>query len=290
MKTHYLELFYYVAKHGGISNAVQNMPYGIQQPAISAQIIQLEDDLGVQLFQRRPFRLTAAGEELYAFVKPFFGGLEVMRLKLQGEATYRLRIGASQLVLGEHLPPVLSEVRKKFPRLKLLLRDAHAPELISLLERDELDVAITLMEGKPAAGLIGEELIKVPPVLLVPAAEKIRSAEELWKMDRIPHRLIALQPNEVMCREFQKCLARRKVDWVPTIEAASLALVERYVEEGYGFGLSVIGPGRKLGPKLRALELPDVPAMTIGVLWRGKPNLLMRTFLDELQRYVAKWK
>ena len=53
MNIHYLELFYYVARHGGISEAVRNMPYGIQQPAMSSQVIQLEESLGLTLFQRR---------------------------------------------------------------------------------------------------------------------------------------------------------------------------------------------------------------------------------------------
>jgi len=60
---HHLELFYYVAGHGGISEAVRHMPYGIQQPAVSDQVIQLEESLGVTLFpppgrshSRRPAR------------------------------------------------------------------------------------------------------------------------------------------------------------------------------------------------------------------------------------------
>ena len=72
MNIHHLELFYYVAMHEGIAGAVRNMPYGIQQPAVSAQVIQLENDLGITLFQRRPFGLTPAGEELFGFIKPFF--------------------------------------------------------------------------------------------------------------------------------------------------------------------------------------------------------------------------
>ena len=75
MNIHHLELFYYVAKYEGIAGAVRNMPYGIQQPAISAQVIQLENDLGMPLFQRRPFELTPAGIELFAFVRPFFENL-----------------------------------------------------------------------------------------------------------------------------------------------------------------------------------------------------------------------
>ena len=65
MNVHHLELFYYVALNGGVSAAARQMPYGIQQPAISAQILQLEDSLGVTLYQRRPFQLTREGQMLY---------------------------------------------------------------------------------------------------------------------------------------------------------------------------------------------------------------------------------
>ena len=45
MNIHHLELFYYVARYRGISRAVRNTPYGIQQPAVSSQILLLEQDL-----------------------------------------------------------------------------------------------------------------------------------------------------------------------------------------------------------------------------------------------------
>ena len=47
MNIHHLELFYFVAKFEGITAAVRKMPYGIQQPAVSGQILQLEEKLGV---------------------------------------------------------------------------------------------------------------------------------------------------------------------------------------------------------------------------------------------------
>ncbi len=43
MNVHHLELFYHVARYGGIMPAVRNIPYGIQQPAVSSQIAQLEE-------------------------------------------------------------------------------------------------------------------------------------------------------------------------------------------------------------------------------------------------------
>src|SRR5687767_4594770 len=100
MNIHHLELFYYVARFGGVSAAARRIPYGIQQPAISAQIIQLENNLGATLFTRRPFKLTKAGEELFRFIEPFFGGLDELGRRLRGGAEMSLRIGATENVQG----------------------------------------------------------------------------------------------------------------------------------------------------------------------------------------------
>ena len=115
MNIHHLELFYYVAKHDGIAGAVRNMPYGIQQPAVSAQVIQLENNLGVQLFQRRPFELLPAGMELFSFVQPFFENLDAVGETIRGGTVQTIRIGASGVVFREHLPEVLATAKNDFP-------------------------------------------------------------------------------------------------------------------------------------------------------------------------------
>src|SRR4030095_11812190 len=97
MNIHHLELFYYVARHGGISEAVRNMPYGIQQPAMSSQVIQLEEQLGVILFQRRAVPLPPAGQELFQFIRPFFDNLDQVEAKLRSGGKYEhLRVGAAE--------------------------------------------------------------------------------------------------------------------------------------------------------------------------------------------------
>src|SRR3954468_20879960 len=83
MNVHHLELFYYVAKHGGISAAVRHIPYGIQQPAVSSQIRALEENAGAVLFERSPFRLTPAGQMLFTHVSPFFENLGAVAVQLR---------------------------------------------------------------------------------------------------------------------------------------------------------------------------------------------------------------
>ena len=63
--------------------AVRNIPYGIQQPAVSGQVAQLEEYLGATLFHRRPFSLTPQGRELYDFIRPFFDNLNAVAEKLR---------------------------------------------------------------------------------------------------------------------------------------------------------------------------------------------------------------
>ena len=143
MNIHHLELFYYVARHGGITEAVRNIPYGIQQPAVSGQVAQLEEYLGVTLFQRRPFELTPAGKKLYDFIEPFFANLEAMAGELQGGKARQIRIGATTIVLRDHLPELCQKVRKRFPNLRISLREGYPVDFESLLLKGELDLAVT---------------------------------------------------------------------------------------------------------------------------------------------------
>ena len=279
MNVHHLELFYYVAKHGGIMPAVRNIPYGIQQPAVSAQVAQLEEFLGVTLFQRRPFALTPAGEKLYAFCAPFFANLGPIATELQGGQARHFRIGAATIVLRDHLPQLLQPLHKKFPGLKVSLREGFPAQLEELLAKGEIDLVITLIEHEPTAGFKSEIFMELPLALLVPKTSPLKSAAELWRRDKISDSLICLPATEVLTRNFQKRLAELGVEWFPAVEASSLDLVETYVANGLGLGVGVTVPQRALPANVRALPLKGFPPAQIGALWRGKNTPLLDSFL-----------
>ncbi len=290
MSPHQLELFYHVAKSKGVTRAVRQMPYGIQQPSISAQVNALERDLGVTLYERRPFKLTAAGEELFKFVEPFFGRMAEMREKLQGAA--QLRIGASPIVLRDYLSPVIASIRDQFPRISIILRALNQPELIAGIEQDELDVVISLLPDNLSPVVQFEMLMELPLTLLAPRKTKLRSADELWKKGRVEEPLIALGPNELICQCFQQTLTKLGVSWLPSIEMDSLELIESYVEAGYGLGLSVYRPESKgLSSKLRIIELAGFPRLRFGLLHRSNSNsneTIKRAFLEEVRKQAAR--
>jgi DNA-binding transcriptional LysR family regulator len=283
MNPHQLELFYYVAKCKGVSRAARQMPYGIQQPSVSAQVNALERDLGVILYERRPFKLTSAGEELFKFVEPFFGKFTEVREKLQGAA--HIRIGASPIILRDYLSPVIASVQRQFPRMSLILRAANQPELIAGLERDELDILISLVPDNLGPAIVAVDIMDLPLILLALRTSGSKSAGELWKNGSATAPLISLGPNELISQRFQQTLANLGVSWPPRIEMDSLDLIEKYVEDGYGVGLSVRLPHKKFSSKIRILELPDFPSVTLALLYRrGPESEICQAFLDEVKR------
>ena len=292
MNIHHLELFYYVAKFGGISEAVRNMPYGIQQPAMSGQVIQLEEYLGATLFQRRPFQLTAEGEQLYEFIRPFFDNLDTVADRLRG-GEGQIRIGASEVVLRDHLPGALRALEQRYKRLKVKLREGYQPELEGWIARNELDVAITILGDRLPPGTTGLRLFDLSLVLLVPTNSPIKSAEELWARDRIEESLISLPVNEPIYKHFQEGLSRLEVDWFTSIEVSTVELVQAYVAEGHGVGLSIALPpaaGRRATKEkaLRTIPLEGFRPVTFGVLYHQKSTPIVEAFLEIVRDAAAR--
>jgi DNA-binding transcriptional LysR family regulator len=283
---HHLELFYYVAKHGGIMEAVRKIPYGIQQPAVSAQILQLERTVGTKLFQRRPFALTGQGEKLFTFIKPFFGELPRIADELMGKTARFVRLGASGPVLRHHLPRALRTIREAMPGLTMHLVEGYETHLVQLLKKDEIDLAITSLHDSMPPGLGTAPIISLPLSLIVPKSSRIRTAEDLWKRDSIDEPLIALPADDGVARNFQNGLHKLGVDWPPGLVVSSLELVEIYVAEGFGFGMGVVVPELKPNSRVRQIPLRDFPELRIGSVWVGAASPLVQMLVPAFQRYA----
>lgn len=293
MNVHHLELFFYVAKFEGITAAVRKMPYGIQQPALSGQLLQLEKNLGLRLFHRRPFALTPEGEKLYDYVYPFFSKMGEMEESLKGREQRHLRVAASASVLRNHLPAVLEKMRDQEPDLRLSLKEIEPQQIGTALDNQEADVGITLLEGTITKGQRSMLLMKLPPVLLVPNTWKEKKLADLltpdeWEKGTVGTRdLIALPSSELLRRNFEKELTRQQIVWEPTMEVNSLDLIRDYTQRGFGVGLGLSIPGITTSG-LREVPLKGFPSLEVHAVTRGAPKPLVLRFLKIAQDYVKE--
>jgi len=289
MNVHHLELFFFVAKYEGITAAVRKMPYGIQQPAVSGQILQLEDSLGVKLFNRRPFSLTPAGEDLYDFIYPFFSKLKQVEQVLKGEESKHLRVAASAAVMRNHLPEVLAELQNSTSNLKLTLKEIEPSDVHSSITSQQVDIAVSVLQGHLTEGLNSDHLLSLDLALYVPKDWEISSFEDFLEENPegngyiIDKPLIGLPEHEAVSKIFDKTLAQKEIIWPVTIEVNSVEVIREYVRMGFGAGIGVRIPGTKLDPHLKCLSVPDVPPMIVAAIYQGKPKPIAQVFLEALK-------
>jgi DNA-binding transcriptional LysR family regulator len=287
MNIHHLELFYHVARCRGVSAAARQMTYGIQQPAISAQVLQLEDSLGKSLFHRRPFELTAEGQALFDFIQPFFNKLPALAEQLRGGADHRLRISCPEIVQRDYLPFLISAMRRSMPDFHFTLESGRIEEIKILLEKGKIDLGLATSVDPQGNPFRYHSLIDIPLALLVPETSSITHATQILDLDRIDLPLITLPRSEPAVITFQRELLARGIEWFPMLELASLDLVIRFVVEGHGAGLILNVPGTSLPPGVRLLALEGFPAVGFYALTPHKSSAMAELFIREAEKAIS---
>ena len=292
MNVHHLELFYYVAKYEGITSAVRKMPYGIQQPAVSGQLLQLEKSLGVKLFNRRPFSLTTAGDELYDHVYPFFSRLGDVEQRLKGEESKHLRIAASASVLRHHLPELLADMRDSMPELRLTLRNVEPSDVQEVLVRQQADLAVSVIHSRMSEGINAIELLSLPLALMVPKKHPAKKLEDLLEDNngvvtpKLP--LVGLPSYEEISQIFLKEVDRRRMHWPVAVEVDSLDAVKHFVSCDFGAGITVRIPGVDIPKGMKLIDLEGFPPLVIGILHQGGLKPIAKKFLTAAEQLAGK--
>jgi DNA-binding transcriptional LysR family regulator len=138
-----LRYFVAAAEELSFNRAAQRL--GIAQPPLSNQIKQLEEELGVRLFERtsRGVRMTEAGEALLEEARRIFVQLNqtvnLVRRVGHGEVVH-LTPGFVPSASNEVLPPILHTFRDRYPDVELCLREMRPDRVVQRLHDKQIDV------------------------------------------------------------------------------------------------------------------------------------------------------
>ena len=145
-----LTTFHEAAEALNFSKAAQQL--NITQPAVSAQIRNLEDDLGVKLFTRigKKIVLTEAGELLRSYTRRMFrlhdeAEAIINELRLVRRGT--LKVGTTHTYAGHIMPPLLSRFQADFPLVKVVLFEGSSLEMVKRVVSLEVEVAVVAYPG-----------------------------------------------------------------------------------------------------------------------------------------------
>jgi DNA-binding transcriptional LysR family regulator len=145
LNLHQLATFQAVAKHQSYVRAAKELHFS--QPAVSAQMRQLEETLGVKLFDQigRTTHLTQAGRELLVYCEKIFAvideAVETMEA-MRSPETGHLSVGADTTVGTYVIPSLLGKFRQSYPEVEITLDVLNRASLVDALVENRVDLAV----------------------------------------------------------------------------------------------------------------------------------------------------
>jgi LysR family hydrogen peroxide-inducible transcriptional activator len=247
----------------------------VSQPTLSAQIGKLEDYLGTQLFERQPRRvtLTDAGRLIVQRARQVTQGAEDIRELARASRdplSGTLRVGLIPTIAPYLLPRVASRLRRKLPRLQLMLYEHQTAALLDKLRNGELDLAVLAFPAD-TAGLEIRSLFAESFVVAMPRRHRLASRKRLKVEDLAGERLLLLEEGHCL-RDQALEVCAGNVSKEQDFRATSLETLRQMV--GAGLGITLLPRLAAEGPiaGARGLEFrpfaPPAPSRLVGAAWR----------------------
>ncbi len=239
MNRNHLALFHAVAQAGSITHGATEA--GVSQPAVSKQISELEEALGVQLLERLPrgCRLTEAGRILSGFAsrwclieKEADRAMEDYRGLKRG----RLAIGASMTVGAYLLPWALGEFHAQTPEIEIQIEIANTQRIREYLLDGSVEIGLT--EGPIEDDeLESKVFFHDELVAIAPAGHALLKKKKIAASDLCREPFIAREEGSGTRAVVERALRRRGLKIEPLLSLSSPEAIKNMVVAGLGIAV-----------------------------------------------------
>ena len=253
----------------------------VSQPALSKQIKEAEELLGVALFERARPRvlLTPVGEEVVRRARLLLvGARELVQVAGShgGAPSGTVRLGVIPTVAPYGLPGLLAKLRERYPRVSFAIHELQTPVLLDRLRSGGVDLAL-LARSFDDQGLDGRDLVVEPFVLVAPQGHALSEPAVLDTADIVGASLILMQDGHCLRDQAVDVCALAGAPPPTSVEAASVSTLVRMVESGLGATLlpaSALRSETREGQGLVTRSFGDSPpGRTLTLQWRStSPN------------------
>lgn len=254
----WLRGFYYVITLGSVSAAAQQM--GLRQPTVSHQVRMLENELGVQLFQRTPRKMlpTREGLALYERAIGIFEQIRKIKAEVgreqEGGVKGEIRLVTTHSVARNYLPHLIGGFRERNPETFFTITAATESAFITgKVLSSAIEFGIALGQGFPPA-ISAEPLFSSPLALIVSRAHAKKNGWEFTRDKKgnladfaqiaaVPY--VGFTPDAGLTHYVHTLLATHHVSVNLALTVNTSMLVVRYV--GLGLGAGIIDEFTALG-------------------------------------------
>lgn len=233
-----LAAFVEVARGGSVSRAAEAL--FVTQPAVTARLQRLEDDLGAPLFIRTPrgMRLTEAGDAFLPYavraLETLADGRRLVNAFERGGAG-RLALGAAPAVSTYVLPSLLKRFTLGHPRVEVSVRTGHSEEILELVLRERVDLGLVRAMRHPdveSTPIYEDEL-----VLVVEPHHDLAARGSIELADLGDEQLILFDRTSSYTELTNALFRGAGVVPVGVMELDNIDAAKKMVQEGFGVAL-----------------------------------------------------
>lgn len=296
MNIRFLETFLWIARLGSFRAAAGKL--NLTQAAVSGRIAALENDLGMQLFERgsRDIRLTSSGRTLMRYAEQIMATDQAMREALKGPRTVhgRIRLGIVESIVHTWFAPFIKRLHDTYPELEIELTVESTLRLHDLIKRGAVDVALQT-DPVIAEGIWNRPLGRLrmgficEPTADVGDAIALEDVVKRWPIVTFPRHS---QPHSSLLELIEQAgVSAPRIHFVSSI-AASVQLIDNglgvatlpvaALQDGIQKGLYQVLPCTSTLPDLRLIVSWQPDPLT------GLSEAVIAVAMDEMHRFADR--
>lgn len=213
------------------------------QPGVSKAIIELEDELGVEIFRRHGKRvrsLTEPGRLILASVERILQEVESLKRignDFAAQDQGNLTIAATHTQARYALPSAIAEFRKRFPKVRVSIVQGNPTQVADMVQNETADLGIATEAIADHPGLLSLPCFQWHHVAVFRPDHPLAAKESLSLDDLMQYPLITYGQAFAGRSKIDQAFARRGFAPDIVLEAIDSDVIKTYVELGLGVGL-----------------------------------------------------
>jgi len=213
------------------------------QPGISKAILELEEELGIDLFVRhgkRLRRVTEPGQEVLKAIDIILR--EVANMKRIGEEYSKqdagtLSIAATHTQARYVLPEPVAQLRRRFPKVQVSLHQGSPTEVVQMLLDGTADIGLATESLSEPEDLVSLPCYEWEHVIVMRADDPLAAVEKITLEQLAAETLISYHPSFTGRRRSDAAFAQRRIKPNIALEAIDSDVIKTYVKSGLGVGI-----------------------------------------------------
>jgi len=213
------------------------------QPGVSKAIIELEEELGIDIFSRHGKRirgLTEPGRQVLKSVELILQeveGLKRIGKEFAAQDSGSLTIATTHTQARYSLPTVVQQFSQKFPKVRLSLLQGNPKQVAEMVINNQADVAIATEAIAEVDGLVSLPCFQWEHMVITPTDHPLLKLKSITLEDIAAYPLITYDAAFAGRNKIDQSFARRGLKPDVVLEAIDADVIKTYVELGMGIGI-----------------------------------------------------